>query len=41
MTASLHALAIGYAVFIACSTLLPSGTDLWFFVFDVGKLATR
>jgi hypothetical protein len=36
----LHALAIGYAVFIACSTLLPSGTDLWFFVFDVGKLAT-
>ena len=39
-TAGSHALAIGYAVFIACSTLLPSGTDLWFFVFDVGKLAT-
>jgi hypothetical protein len=36
----LHALAIGYAVFIVCSTLLPSGTDLWFFVFDVSKLAT-
>lgn len=32
-------LAVGYAGFIACSTLLPSGTDLGFVVFDVGKLA--
>jgi hypothetical protein len=38
-TVGSHVLAIGYAVFIACSTLLPSGTDLWFFVFRVGKLA--
>jgi hypothetical protein len=32
--------AIGYAVFVACSTVLPTGTDLWFFAFDVEKLIT-
>ena len=32
-------LALGYAVFIAFSTLLPTGTDLWLFVFDVEMLA--
>jgi hypothetical protein len=33
-------LALGYAVFVAITTLLPTGTDLWFVVFDVARLAT-
>ena len=34
-------LAIGYALVVACSTLLPPGTDLWWFVFDPDKLESR
>jgi hypothetical protein len=39
-TAGWYALALGYAVFIGVTTLVPMGTDLWFVVFDVPKLAT-
>ena len=39
-SAGRHLIAISYAVLIACSTVLPAGTDLWFFAFDVEKLAT-
>jgi hypothetical protein len=35
-----HLVAIGYAVFIACSTTLRTGTSLGFFVFDVEQLIT-
>jgi hypothetical protein len=34
-------LAIGYALFVACSTLLPPGTDFWLLVFDPDKLTAR
>jgi hypothetical protein len=36
-----HLVAIGYAVFVACSTALPMGTNLWFFIFDMEELITR
>jgi hypothetical protein len=36
-----HLLAIGYALVVACATLLPPGTDLWLFVFDPDKLESR
>jgi hypothetical protein len=36
-----HVLAIGYALVVACATLLPPGTDLWLFVFDPDKLESR
>ena len=36
-----HALATGYALFVACSTVLPPGTDLWLLVFDPDKLTSR
>ena len=39
-TAGRHLVAIGYAVFIACSTALPAGIDLWFLVFDAEQLVT-
>ena len=39
-TAAFSALALGYAVFVGITTLLPTGTDLWFIVFDVARLAT-
>jgi hypothetical protein len=39
-TAGRHLVAIGYAVFIACSTALPTGTDLWLLVFDLEQLVT-
>jgi hypothetical protein len=39
-SAGWHVAAIGYAVFVACSTALPAGTDLWLLVFDAEKLAT-
>lgn len=32
--------ALGYAVFVACSTTLPTGTDLGILVFDLEKLVT-
>ena len=35
-----HVVAIGCALFVACSTALPAGVDVWFFVFDVEKLVT-
>lgn len=38
-SAGWHVVALGYAVFIACSTALPTGTDLWLLVFDLEKLA--
>ena len=34
-------LAIGYALFVACATLLPPGADLWLLVFDPDKLTAR
>jgi hypothetical protein len=39
-SAGWHVAAIGYAVFVACSTALPTGTDLWLLVFDVEQLVT-
>ena len=39
-TAACSVLALGYAVFVGITTLLPTGTDLWFVVFDVARLAT-
>jgi hypothetical protein len=39
-TAGRNLVAIGYAVFITCSTALPTGTDLWLLVFDVEQLVT-
>jgi hypothetical protein len=39
-TVAWSVLALGYAVFVAITTLLPTGTDLWFVVFDVARLAT-
>ena len=36
-----HLLALGYALVVACSTLLPPGTDLWLFVFDPDRLESR
>ena len=39
-SAAWHLVAIGYAAFVACSTEIPTGTDLWFFVFDVERLIT-
>jgi hypothetical protein len=36
-----HGLAIGYALVVACATLLPPGADLWLFVFDPDKLESR
>jgi hypothetical protein len=39
-SAGWHLVAIGYAVFVACSTALPTGTNLWFLVFDVEQLVT-
>ena len=39
-SAGWHLVAIGYAVFVACSTALRTGTDLWVFVFDVERLLT-
>jgi hypothetical protein len=36
-----HVLAIGYALVVACATLLPPGTDLWLFVFDPDRLESR
>jgi hypothetical protein len=35
-----HVVAIGYAVFVACSTALPAGVDLSLLAFDVDKLVT-
>jgi hypothetical protein len=35
-----HLVAIGYAVFIACSTVLPTSTQSWFLALDIEKLAT-
>jgi hypothetical protein len=32
--------AIGYAVFVACSTTIPTGTDRGLLVFDLDKLVT-
>jgi hypothetical protein len=40
-SAGWHLVAIGCTVFVACSTALPTGTNIWFFVFDVEKLITR
>jgi VanZ family protein len=36
-----HVLAIAYALFVAGSTLLPPGTDLWLLVFDPDKVTSR
>jgi hypothetical protein len=36
-----HGLAIGYALVVACATLLPPGADLWLFVFDPDQLESR
>jgi hypothetical protein len=40
-TAGRHVLATGYALLVACATLLPPGTDLWLFVFDPDRLESR
>ena len=40
MSVAWRLVAIGYAVFVACSTALPTGTDLGFVVFDLEKLVT-
>jgi hypothetical protein len=40
-TAGAHLLALGYALVVACATLLAPGTDLWLFVFDPDRLESR